>query len=247
MKTEQIHINGLSGNQITFREGKARDEFIPKPMTIKGIIDAPYRYIQKQKNSFPFLSPAVGDVNDKVILAHLIVNREEMTITLIVDPKAEAPDTVVGKLELHEDFVKFGINSGTEYTTTGLAELVKMNRSFFKDRETAMSLVKELRSFKAKVDKQLEKTSDDKANYTLHKSQAVDSNIPDSFYLNVPVFKGQPARVFQVEINISPESLNCSLVSPEVNDYVSAEKNKIIDDQVKEIERVIPELCIIEL
>jgi hypothetical protein len=45
MKTEQININGLSGNEIIFREGKARDEFIPKPMAISGIIDAPLRYI----------------------------------------------------------------------------------------------------------------------------------------------------------------------------------------------------------
>jgi hypothetical protein len=195
-------------------------------------------------NSFP-VHPSVA--SKTVYLARLTVNREAMTIILCVDPKGEAPDTVTGSLELHEDFTKFGINSGLEMTTTTLAELFKMNRSAFKDREVAMNLVKELRSFKAKVDKQLEKTVDDRANYNLHKSQAVDSNIPESFYLNVPIFKGQPSRSFQVEININAESLNCSLISPEVNDYISDEKNKIIDEQVEKIEALVPELVIIEV
>lgn len=246
MKTEQIKINGLTGNEIIFREGKARDEFIPKPMNISGIIDAPLRYIEKQWGSFP-VDPSTRTTAQIVYLGGITVNREAMTIILCVDPKGEAPDTVTGKLEFHEDFVKFSINSGEEHTTTALAELFKMNRSCFKEREVAMRLVKELRSFKAKVDKEVEKTSDDRANYTLHKSQAVDSNIPESFYLNVPIFKGQPAKTIQVEININADSLNCSLISPEANDYIAEQKNMIIDEQITKIQEIIPELVIIEV
>jgi hypothetical protein len=246
MNTEQININGLSGNEIIFREGKARDIFIPKPMNISGIIDAPFRYIEKQKSSFP-VDPSVRTTSDLVYLARITVNREEMRIILCVDPKGEAPDTIIGSLEFHEDFVKFGINSGEERTTTGLAELFKMNRSCFKDRANAMKLVSDLRSFKAKVDKDIEKTSDDRANYTLHKAQAVESNIPKSFHLNVPIFKGQPARSIEVEININAESLNCSLISPEANDYISEQKNLIIDEQIKKIQEIVPELVIIEV
>jgi hypothetical protein len=243
MKTDVININGLSGNEIIFREGKARDEFIPKPMSITGIIDAPLRYIEKQKSSFARFNSSPASI---VYNAWITVNREAMNIILCIDPKGEAPDTILGELEYHEDFIKFGINSGEESTTTALAELFKMNRSCFKERETAMKLVKELRSFKAKVDKEIEKTSDDRANYTLHKSQAVDSNIPESFYLNVPIFKGQSARAIQVEININADSLNCSLISPEANDYIAAEKNTIIDEQIKKIQEITPELVIIE-
>ena len=246
MKTEQILINGLTGNEIIFREGKARDEFIPKPMSVTGIIDAPLRYIKTQMKSFPNY-----ETNDTILLdvykAGLTVNREAMSIVLTVDPKGEAPDNIIGRLEYHEDFTKFAVNTGIEFTTTQLAELFKMNRSCFQDKDTAMKLVKDLRSFKAKVDKQLEKFSDDRANYSLHKSQVVDSNIPETFKLNVPIFKGQPKEIIEVEINISAESLNCSLISPEANDYISEFKNKIIDDQIKAIQEIIPELCIIEV
>jgi hypothetical protein len=110
-----------------------------------------------------------------------------------------------------------------------------------------MNLVKELRTFKAKIDKEVEKVFDDRANFTLKKAQAVDSNIPENFYLVIPIFKGQEKVKIQIEININAESLNCSLVSPEANDYISDQKNQIIDEQIKKIQEIIPELCIIEV
>jgi hypothetical protein len=238
MKTEQILINGLSGNEIIFREGKAPDIFVPRSLRLTGNIDTVSRYLEKQKGTIPILE---GTMN-----ANIEIDREKMTIKLYVDPKGQSFDSIWGKLELHEDFLKFEINTGEEFSTTALAELFKMNRSCFKDRDAAMKLVKELRTFKAKIDKEVEKTSDDRANYTLHKSQAVDSNIPDNFYLVIPIFKGQPKHTIQVEININADSLNCSLISPEANDYISDQKNQIIDEQIKKIRDIVPDLCILE-
>jgi len=239
MKTEQILINGLSGNEIIFREGKARDEFIPKPMSLSGNIDSPLQFIKRKKFLFPVIAGA--------IIAHLLVNREKMSLTLVVEPKSEAPDTIVGSLVFHEDFVKFGINSGEQMQPSELAELIKMNRSCFSSRETAMGLVSELKSFKAKVDKQLEKVVDDRANYTLHKSQAVESNIPETFKLTVAIFKGQPKETIEVEININADNFGCSLISPEANDFIAEHKNRIIEDQLAAIAEELPDLCVIEV
>jgi hypothetical protein len=241
MKADQITINGLSGNELIWREGKAPDVYVPKPLVINGNIDTVTRYLEKQK--------AILTVVAGVFLANVLIDRsdEKMSISLFVDPKGQSPDTITGKLEFHEDFERFGINSGKEYSTTALAELFKMNRSCFKDRQVAMSLVKDLRSFKAKVDKEVEKMTDDRANYNIKLSQAVESNLPESFYLNVPVFKGQEKRTFMIEININPDSLACSLISPEANDYIADEKNKIIDEQIAKIKEITPELVIIEV
>lgn len=86
MKTENIVINGITGNEIVIREGAARAEFIPKPMSIAGIIDAPLRYIEKQMGSFP-VHPSVA--TKTVYLASLTVDREAMTIVLVVDPRVK--------------------------------------------------------------------------------------------------------------------------------------------------------------
>lgn len=238
MKTEQININGLTGNEIIFREGKAQDVFIPKSLKLTGNIDSVFRYLEKQKGTIPIIN---GTLN-----ANIEINREDMVIKLYVDPKGQSYDSVFGQLEFHEDFLRFGVNTGESMQPSELAEKIKMNRSCFMDKEVAMKLVKDLKSFKAKVDKVLEKVVDDRANYTLHKSQAVESNIPETFFLSVPIFKGQPKESFEVEININADNFNCSLISPEANDYISENKNRIIDDQIKKIEEIIPELVIIE-
>jgi hypothetical protein len=241
MKVENIVINGITGNEIITREGKAPDIYVPKPLIINGNIDTVTRYLEKQKTIVP--------VWEGVLFANIQIDRsdEKMTISLFVDPKGQSPDSITGKLEFHEDFLKFGVNSGITMQPSELAELIKMNRSCFKDRDIAMNLVKELKSFKAKVDKVLEKVVDDRANYTLHKSQAVESNIPESFFLTVPIFKGQPKESINIEININAENFGCSLISPEANDYISENKNRIIDEQIKLIKMAVPEICIIEV
>jgi len=241
MKAENLQIIGLTGNELIIREGKAPDIFIMKPLKLTCNIDAVFRYLEKQKGTISLIA---GE--GKTLNANIEVDRENMTIKLYVDPKGQSPDSVWSKLEYHEDFLKFKINTGEEFTTYGLAELFKMNRSCFQDRDTAMKLVKDLRTFKAKIDKEVEKVIDDRANYSLKKSQAVDSNIPESFYLEISIFKGQPKIKIQIEININADSLNCSLISPEANDYISDQKNQIIDEQIKKISELIPELCIIE-
>lgn len=244
MKTENLQIIGLAGNELVIREGKANDVFVPKPLKLTGNIDTVFRYLEKQKSSLPRIdSPST----DTVYNANIEIDRENMIIKLYVDPKGQSPDSIWAKLEYHEDFVKFGINSGEQLPPSDLAERIKMWRSCFKEREVAMKLVKELKSFKAKVDKQLEVTKDDRANYTLHKSQAVESNLPENFIINVPIFKGQPKESFEVEININADSFACSLISPEANDYISEHKDRIIDEQIKAIQEICPDLCIIEV
>jgi hypothetical protein len=239
MDAQNIQFYGITGNEFTVREGKAPDVYIPKSLMLTGNIDTPLRYIEKQKASFP--------VFGGVINANIEVDREEMTIKLYVDPKGQSFDSIWGKLAFAEEFTKFGINSGEEQTPNALGEFIKMNRSCLTDRDTAMNLVKVLRSFNAKIAKALEVVKDDRANYNLHKSQAVESNLPETFFLDIPIFKGQPKKKIEVEININADTLACSLISPEANDYISEQKNLIIDEQIKKIQEIMPELCIIEV
>jgi hypothetical protein len=159
-----------------------------------------------------------------------------MTITLIINE--DDPLTIgkiSGKLELHPDFKKFKINSGETWTSFDLSDLIKMNRYFFSSKEIAMKLVSQLRNFKAKVNKQMDAFKDDKANFNIKMAQAVESNLPDTFSLIMPIFKGQAKQIVPVEINIHPESLSCQLCSPEANDLASDFKDLAINGQLKRI------------
>lgn len=241
MKNE-IHLSNitLDGNTLIIREGQATKPVEPVQIDISGNIDSPLRWLKNKLRG-------EGFENIRVIDAHVRVNRENRVICLIIDEKSQTKDTIAGRLEFHPDFEKWNINTGEQMTAHDLAEFIKMNRSAFKDKTTAMKLVTDLRKFTAKVNKELEAFKDDRANYAMKKSQVVETNLPESFMLILPIFKGQSKESIVVEISISPDSLACTLVSPEVNDYINEFKDKIIDEQIQGIKEVAPDLVIIEV
>lgn len=234
MKFDTVSLPGFNGNELIIREGRATKAYEPRPVKLTGTITTPFNWLQKKL-------PAII-----VLVATIIFDKAAGFITLFVNERDPNFDEITGKIEFHPDFIKFGINSGEQHNPHELAEMIKMWRSCFKSKEVAMKLVKDLRSFKAKVDKDLEAFKDDRANYNLKKSQVVQTNIPESFILVVPVFKGQPKESIEVEINIDADKLTCSLISPAANDYIAEFKDKIIDKQIKKIQELCPELAIIE-
>ena len=75
-----------------------------------------------------------------------------------------------------------------------------MNRAFFKDAQYNMELVTVLKNFKASIDSKVENSRQDNGSRTDNYSQVVNSNLPASFNLIVPIFKGRPAEEIEVEI-----------------------------------------------
>jgi len=230
-----INLVNYKGSELVIREGKASDPINPVNVLIEGNIDSPLWWLKKK----------LSVIN--IVLCHLLVDREKGVMSLYVDDKGPATDCIKGRLDLHPDFVKFGINTGAQIDSHTLAEKIKMYRSCFKDKSTAMKLVSDLRNFTAKINKELEAIKDDRANYSLKKSQIVDTNLPDSFILVVPVFKGEKKQEIKIEINIDANTLNCSLISPDANDYISEFKDSIIDEQIEKILAIQPGLTIIEI
>lgn len=224
MENLNVSIEKLDGNTLTILQGSAPVPKEPVKISLSGTIEGPVTFLIERKN----------ELNLKK--CHVIVNRDKMSITLVInedDPSTRG--SIVGKLELHPDFKKFRINSGETWSAFDLADFIKMNRYFFASKETAGKLVSQLRDFKAKVNKQIDSFKDDKANYDLKRSQAVECNLPDSFSINVPVFKGQAKQNIPVEINIHAETLACQLCSPDANEIATDFKDKAINEQLERL------------
>lgn len=226
--------NGI--NDFTFRTGEALEQKEPVRVDISGTIDAPKRWLEKRL--------PLSTIDPKT--CHVIVNREQLSITLNCDENYPYVTTIKGQLEMSEQFEKFGINKYEYVTPIQMAELIKMNRSFFENRQVAMNLVTQLRGFKAKVEKDLENTDDTRGNRKQMINQVVDSNIPDSFTIVIPVFKGQKANEIECEVYINPEDLTCTLVSPSAEDIIQDTRNYLIDDVLKEIQGLCSDIPIIE-
>lgn len=227
-------ITASGVTEVTIREGKAVELHEPVKVQIKGTIDAPARWLEMRHD---YVTPKE---------CHVLVNREKMKIALQCDEQDHYGTYVCGALELSEEFKRFGINGGEYMTHFELAELIKMNRSYFENKTTAMKLVTELQNFKAKVDKEVEQSDNNRGDRRILVNQAVAHNLPEAFTLVLPIFKGIEEQTIEVEVYVNPSDLTCTLVSPEANDIVVSSRDKIINSVIERINVAAPEIVIIE-
>lgn len=227
-------MNIEDGKDMVIRFGDALPLKEPKYVSINGTIDAPARWVEKRKDDIVSAD------------AHILVDRDHMTITLNTDENNFYSDQIVGTLTLSTEMQEFGINTGEYMSCFDMADRIKQLRTYFETQQDAMKLVTELRNFKAKIDKELELSDDKRGNQKIMRAQTVESNLPKSFNVNMPIFKGTEKRTFEVEVEINPNDLSCTLVSPDAHDIVVQERDNQMDAVLGRIAEAAPNIVIIE-
>ena len=231
-KMESVEL--LERGELIIREGNALELHEPNIIRIAGIIDTPARWLEKRVNTLVQLS------------CHVLVDREDLKLTLVCDETNHYSTVLSGSMELSEQFRKFGVNNGKYITNFDMAQLFKMNRTCFENQSIAMKLVTELQNFKAKVDQEIEKSDNNRGDTRMLRSQIVTSNLPERFNLYMPIFKGTDKTSFEVEVYINPNDLSCTLISPESNDIIEELRDESIDKVLDRITAVCPDIVIIE-
>lgn len=231
-------ISGLPENgnvKITFAEEASPLSLHEEtPVKLKGILDSPARWVEARQSLLAGLA------------CYVVLNREKMTIDLVTEERSHFKNIITGVLEFHPVFLKFGINSGSYITPAQMADKIKMNRAFFESKTDAMNLVALLKDFKATIQGQVEKMNDNRGNVREVRQQAVTSNLPGSFNMKLPIFKGEKAKVFEVEVYIEAEDLTCTLISPEANEEMELLRDTAIEAVTARILKVNPAIVIIE-
>ena len=126
----------------------------------------------------------------------MIVNKEKLSILLVINENdGYLKGNILGKLEQHPKFIEFGINSGKDWDPSQLGQFFKMNRFYFADQSENMSLVSILKNFEAKIDSTIEKQKLEEGSFKDNYSAVVTSNLPGTFKLKIPLFKGGEAEV----------------------------------------------------
>lgn len=143
--------------------------------------------------------------------------------------------------------VVIGINDIEEEKKSKMDE-IKMNRSYFENRQYAMELVTLLRQFKAKIDKQVEAdVNPNKGDRRVLIAQKVDSNLPPAFNIIVPIFKGTEKMEIECETYFNPDDLTCTLVSAGANDSIEDMKDSCVGEVLEQIKEIAPDVAIIEM
>lgn len=232
---EDATMNTYRCREIVIRTGKALELKEPIGVTITGIIDTPLRWLERRNTI----------IDQEQCYIH--VDRESMEIFLTIGEHNQDKDVIGGRLMLSEEFKKFGINMGNYITGMELSDLIRMNRSCFESKTKAMELVTIMRNFKATITTQIEASDDKKGNTAQLRRQTVEGNQPPSFELNIPIFKGMEKQHFTVEIDIDPDTLQATLVSPDAQDLIVEQRDRLIDEVLGSIESICHNIPIIEV
>lgn len=228
-------------NEVIIREGaapKVLDPKAPVKMNVNGTINAPFEYLTKR----------IDCINQKE--CHIIVNREKITIELVVNEADEyTRGTIAGTLQYHPKFEEFGINAGKVWSPFDFAMFCKMNRAFFADKNVNMSLVSACKNFTAKVNNQIERAIQENGNRTDNFAQVVNSNLPESFTLSIPIFKGGKKEDLVVETFAKIDGRNVAfvLLSPGAEETLEDLRDKAIDEQLNAIKAIAPDIAIFEV
>lgn len=226
--------------EVVLREGEAPVALDPKEqerVVINGTIDAPLRWLEKR----------VELINQKS--ANIIVNRDKMGLALTIDETNYYQTEISGVLQASKEMQEFGINVEKKWEPIKLSKFIKMHRAFFTDKSQNMMLVSTLKNFKAKVNQDIERSKEENGSKVDNYSQVVDSNLPKSFKLNIPLFKGFACEEIEVEIyaDVDGRDVSLSLVSAGANEAIEEYKNKVIDVQLDAIRQIAPDIVIVEV
>lgn len=229
----KIKLDQSSPNmEAVIRHGNALEEIKPQQVLLFGDIETAYRYLLKRK----------GIIDLKK--CHICVDKDEFSIELIVDEQSSMCSRVFSRLEESKVFENFGINSGKMWTTFELADFIKMHRAYFEKPSYAMELVSILRNFRAKVDNDVEKIDDRRGNSKMLVQQVVESNLPESFNVVLPIFRGRENQTLEIEVYVNAENFNCTLISADAQEKIHRSTSDVIEKQILAIEDMCPELVI---
>lgn len=223
---EVIEMALTHGVEVVFREGEALPLHHPESTKITGAIDAPSRFVESRKGLF---EPKKSFTK---------INRDEKTIKMHIDEQAaHGWYYIEGRLLLSKEFTELGINTNKSYNPVELANVLKLRRSIFENVTDHAGIIYTLRNIKAKINKQIEEGDDTRGNVSKHFEQTVESNMPESFNIKLPLIKGEPKIQFPVNVVLKANGSDiiCYLESIEAAEFIDEICEKRIDEEIDKI------------
>ena len=220
------HTSADDGKVIIIREGtapKQLDALKPNKVHISGTISAPSEFYNKRKTLH---NP------DK---CHVLYNRNKGELTLITDENFDNDNyKITGRIEENPDLKAFKINTNNMFGVKELMGILKFNRVHFVDKEANAKIVLSLQNFKAKIEKTLADTSDNRGTDEKSKLTKLEHELEESFKLAIPIHKGGKSYTFVVDICLSATSSDVQvwLESKELKELQDTSTDTMIDAEL---------------
>lgn len=235
-------LNAPEGASLTILEGKVLEPKHPVPIKIAGHITAPTEFLKKRFRDRLDMasSPNNGNILQKVDVAAavLIVDEDKMSITLRLDPEHPFGTEITGTLEFTSYLEGFHINTPKQFSRPELTKLLRFWKQLFRDEDKYEELLRAYQVFDFKALIEAGQADDTRGNKNHTISKKLTTNLPESFVLRLPIFKGQKPEEFRVEICIDTTegSAKFTFESPELSALIDQRKIEIFEEQLKEFQ-----------
>jgi hypothetical protein len=221
-----------TGNDITIREGQALDLRHPEKIRLSGNINSISQFLAKRYNGRVGVGLQMIE-KDKAVV---IVDQAAMRIILQLDPENHFGLEVAALLEFTDEIKAFHINDNHLFTRETMIKLLKFNKRFFADPMKQETLLESYMKLNLTGSTQIKSESDDRGNKDVQFKKTIESqNIPSSFVLEMPIFKGQAVEKFRVDIclDVTEGSVRFWFESVELHELIELRKEQIFAVQLK--------------
>jgi hypothetical protein len=231
MENINLRLESIEGNEIIIREGKALEQMPPRKIQITGDIKTITSFIGKRKDASSLAGYQFID-SEKAIVE---VDKAKKTITLSLDPQDAYGAVITAKLEPNPDLDQFHINGKQQFSQRELVQLLKFSRLYFEDFGKHGDLLKAYTAFSAKTYTDLSGDSDNRGNKNFAFNKKVETGLPTSFIMNLPIFKGQVPKRFMVEIclDVTDAAASFWFESIELAELSEIEGENILNEELK--------------
>lgn len=157
-----------------------------------------------------------------------------MTIRLKLDPENAYGTEVTGALEFTKYLDQFHINQPVLHKREELVKLLRFSRQLFRDGDKYEELLKAYQTFDFKAYIEAAESRDTRGNKAGSMSKKVETNLPDSFILSLPIFKGQGNEQFRVDIcfDTTDASIKFWFESTELAELIDKRKIEIFTEEL---------------
>lgn len=231
---KRIEIAVAKGvTELIIREGKA---LLPKKhikVAISGNINSVIDFIKKRDE-------ICAGIDKKA--AHIIINDESGSITLVCDEKDEYGTVIQGNLEKHPELVNLHINGEKTFDLKGLIKHLKFKKHLFADKNAHTDIMKKLMSFTAKIQTEISAQNDLKGNKVESLISNALTNLDLDFYVETELFKGFAKEKFKTDINfdvLGQNDITFWLESSDLAVKLPEEKRLILIEKQMEFEGIV--------
>ena len=234
-ETTEVNVN-VEGDTLTLLHGTAKDQKNLRNTEVVGNLNSVSRWLAKRNHTDYF----------KKDESYCIADTETGKLKLVVNEQDPFGNyEIKGEIKQSDVFKEIGINTTKRYNPINLANKFRLMRSYFVSHEAHATLCANLKNIKTKVNANVEAKVSDNGDRRLLFEQEVDSNMPESFEMNLPIIKGEKKQKVLVNVILTsagiPEvdggDIKCFLVSEDAQDFLIERTESLIEKEVKLIEK----------